>query len=213
MNKINETENEKIINKKIYTIKPEIKILKTLGNVLEEELLLFHKKKFGKKEKNSTIIIKPGDDNIKKSKTLIISKNFLEEEFKNEYKIPSPKRRFSIKIGPNLDFSLYSHSNSINRQFSESNKKINTNNVFKNSFKNRLTDINNQNQQNNSTQKSLQIFFWKNKNKNNNVLIQNYKYKSKRNKYCITEREKYKAKIYKIFQKKIKDPNYFINTY
>ena len=213
MNKINETENEKIINKKIYTIKPEIKILKTLGNVLEEELLLFHKKKFGKKEKNSTIIIKPGDDNIKKSKTLIISKNFLEEEFKNEYKIPSPKRRFSIKIGPNLDFSLYSHSNSINRQFSESNKKINTNNVFKNSFKNRLTDINNQNQQNNSTQKSLQIFFGKNKNKNNNVLIQNYKYKSKRNKYCITEREKYKAKIYKIFQKKIKDPNYFINTY
>ena len=92
-------------------------------------------------------------------------------------------------------------------------KNIN-NNIYINSFKgnkNRLYLNDKSLQVNNFTQKSLKIFF---DNKNDDIKkIQNYKYKFKQNKYCLTEREMYKKKIYKIMHKKIKDPNYFYNYF
>ena len=203
-------ENKNIINKKIYSIKGELRLLKNLKNVLEEELLLSKRKVTDKKTSKWNNTDK--ENNVKKSKTLIIKKNELDEEFKNE---PIKSRSHSRKISMNMDLDHFFKNRNItnsatNTQFSTKDKN-NNNNI--NSFidnKNKLCLGDKSLQMNNYTQKSLKIFF---DNKGGFKQFQNYKYRLTPNKYCLTERDMYKKKIYKIIYKKIKEPNYFYNTF
>ena len=215
--------NEKVISKKIYTIKGELKILNSLNNVLEGELLLSHNKKYTK-TLNKNIMTEYERTNIRKSKTHTIHHMPFEDELNNEINTYSHSRRMSINTDVNLN-NLILNSNTnfkldninyeinnkiINRRFSIKNKTA-KNNINMNSFKgikSRLNLIDNNNiiQFFNSKQKSLKLF---NPTKDN-IINHNYKTKLKENKYCLTERDKYKKKIYKIFQQKIKEPNYFL---
>ena len=90
--------------------------------------------------------------------------------------------------------------------FQKKKNEIIKNNIFKNSFKENKNILNSLiNSNNYETQKSLNIFYNDKKN------IESYKLKG--SSYCITDRDKYKRKIYKLIQRKIKDPHYFSKSF
>ena len=227
---INVEDKKKNLYKKIYSIKGELKLLRNLRDVLEGELLLSHKKNFLKDSKKC---ITDNENNIRKAKTHIISKNpfeyINEEDFtienekeKEKENIAHPRKMsfnknidyYNLTLNTILNHKQYDLKNSItHRKFSENNKNINNNNIFQNSQKGINSKLSlfdkNSFQYNNSKQKSLKIFF----DNNDKKRIQEYKYRLKQKKYCLTEREVYKKKIYKIMQKKIKETNYFYDTF
>lgn len=208
-------DNKNIVNKKIYSIKGEIRLLKNLKNILEEELLLSQTARLYKKTESNKDTLTDGEkNNIKKAKTLIIRKNLFDEEFINEDKSRFHSRKLSVNFDPdyfnkklNLNFSNSNTPSTINVKNKNNNNNININSFI--GHKNRLCiGDNSKFHKNNYTQKSIKIFF--NNNKNDDYKkIKNYKLKQ--NRYCLTEREMYKKKMYKIMQKKIKEPNYFFN--
>ena len=223
---INEEDKKNNINKKIYSIRGELKLLKNLHNALEGELLLSHRKNLLKK---SNRCIKDNEYNIRKAKTHNNSKNPFEFLVEEDKKIENEKEENTepprkMSFNKNFDYynltlnSIFNHKkkdleNRINQiKLSENNKKINNTNIFQNSYKginNRLSLIDkNSFQFNTSKQKSLKVFF----DNNDKKIIQDYKYRLKQKKYCLTERELYKKRIYKIMQKKIKETNYFYDT-
>ena len=111
---------------------------------------------------------------------------------------------FNSDIAKKKEFK--NKNNFFNRFFSEKNKDIKKNNIFKNSFKENTNILNSLlNSNNYETQKSLNIFYNDKKN------IESYKLKG--SSYCITDRDKYKKKIYKLIQRKIKDPHYFSKSF
>jgi CRP-like cAMP-binding protein len=93
---------EKVVNKKIYTIKGEIKLLNNLKNVLEEELLLSKKALKNKNDKNKYLILNEkdtGTNTIKKAQTFDIHKKTIDSDFNNI--------SLSRKISANTDFDYY----------------------------------------------------------------------------------------------------------
>lgn len=212
-------DNEKVVNKEIYSIKGELRLLNNLKNVLEGELLLSKRKKYKKIDKNN-IMNDIEMNTIKKAKTFSIHKIPIDNEIHSN----SQSRKLSMNTDfdyYNLTINSYFHINEdkknpeiknsvINRRISESSKISKNNNININSFerkKNKLylthKDII---EYYNKTQKSLKIFH---DNNDYNKSIENYKFRFKEKKYCLTERDKYKKTIYKLIHKKIKDTNYF----
>jgi hypothetical protein len=221
INEILENKEETVIKPKneMYTIKPELRLLNSLKNTLEGELLLSKfKKDINNNHKNDSIFLKTDTFLRKKSRTLIIrSKPLYGELFQNEINNISLSRKKSTENKFRNNLSLNSSiankkefknkNNFFNRFFSEKNKEIKKNNIFKNSFKENKNILNSLIYSNNQeTQKSLNIFY--NDKKDN---IESYKLKG--NSYCYTDRDKYKKKIYKLIQRKIKDPHYFSKSF
>jgi hypothetical protein len=220
INEILENKEETVIKPKneMYTIKPELRLLNSLKNTLEGELLLSKfKKDINNNHKNDSIFLKTDTFLRKKSRTLIIRSKPLDGElFQNEINNISLSRKKSTENKFRNNLSLNSSiankkefknkNNFFNRFFSEKNKDIKKNNIFKNSFKENTNILNSLlNSNNYETQKSLNIFYNDKKN------IESYKLKG--SSYCITDRDKYKKKIYKLIQKKIKDPHYFSKSF
>jgi hypothetical protein len=220
INELLENKEETVTKPKseMYTIKPELRLLNTLKNTLEGELLLSKfKKDINNMSKNDSIFLKTDFNLRKKAKTLIIrSKQIDDEIFKNDLKnnSHSTKKSAENEFKNNLTFNsdiakkkeFKNKNNFFNRFFSEKNKDIKKNNIFKNSFKENTNILNSLlNSNNYETQKSLNIFYNDKKN------IESYKLKG--SSYCITDRDKYKKKIYKLIQRKIKDPHYFSKSF
>ena len=220
INELLENKEETVIKPKseMYTIKPELRLLNTLKNTLEGELLLSKfKKDINNMSKNDSIFLKTDFNLRKKAKTLIIrSKQIDDEIFKNDLKNnshstkKSAENEFKNNLTLNSDIAnkkeFKNKNNFFNRFFSEKNKDIKKNNIFKNSFKENTNILNSLlNSNNYETQKSLNIFYNDKKN------IESYKLKG--SSYCITDRDKYKKKIYKLIQRKIKDPHYFSKSF
>ena len=220
INELLENKEETVTKPKseMYTIKPELRLLNTLKNTLEGELLLSKfKKDINNMSKNDSIFLKTDFNLRKKAKTLIIrSKQIDDEIFKNDLKNnshstkKSAENEFKNNLTLNSDIAnkkeFKNKNNFFNRFFSEKNKDIKKNNIFKNSFKENTNILNSLlNSNNYETQKSLNIFYNDKKN------IESYKLKG--SSYCITDRDKYKKKIYKLIQRKIKDPHYFSKSF
>ena len=216
-----ENKEETVVKPKneMYSIKPELRLLHSLKNTLEGELLLSKiKKDINNMSKNESIFFKTDINLRKKAKTLIIRSKPLDDEvFKNETNYNSHSRKKSVEDDYKNNMAVNSgiankkefknKNNFFNRIFSEKNKEIKKNNIFKNSFKENKNILNSLIYSNiHETQKSLNIFY--NDKKDN---IESYKLKG--NSYCTTDRDKYKKKIYKLIQRKIKDPHYFSKSF
>lgn len=211
-----ENKEETIMKPKneMYSIKPELRLLHSLKNTLEGELLLSKFKKDVNISKTESIFLKTDINLRKKAKTLIIrSKPLDDEDFKNDNnnnsysKKNEHKRDLVLNSGIANKKQFKNKNNAFSRILSEKKKEINKNNIFKNSFKENKNILNSLINCNfNETQKSLNIFY--NDKKEN---IESYKLKG--NSYCFTDRDKYKKKIYKLIQRKIKDPHYFSKSF
>ena len=111
----------------------------------------------------------------------------------------------NLTLSSNINRNDYKRrtSEDLNKKFSEKMLDINLN-LFKKD-KNILYLLKkNDFQSSTSTQKSLNLF----NNNEKNQSLEPYKFKG--NKYNVTYRDKYKKKIYKLIQEKIKKPNFFI---
>jgi len=220
INELLENKEETVIKPKneMYSIKPELRLLHSLKNTLEGELLLSKfKKDINNMSKNESLFLKTDINLRKKAKTLIIrSKPIDDEGFKNEQNNNSRQRKKSSEnelknnLTLNSDIAnkkdIKNNDNIFGRVFSEKKNEIIKNNIFKNSFKENKNILNSLiNSNNYETQKSLNIFYNDKKN------IESYKLKG--SSYCITDRDKYKRKIYKLIQRKIKDPHYFSKSF
>ena len=212
-NDIKDDDTIKHKNKEFYSIKNEIKLVNKLNNRLENELLLSKSKSKKILNKEESKLSEIEYFNIKKkSRTLIIKQIPIEINFKNEINNNKTRSRIKsmdieLKNGLTLDLNkdkkddYITKINSIDlkRKFPE------IKNLYQDT-KNLLSIIKKNNKHiSKSTQKNLNIFY----NTEKKDFIEGCKFKGSR--LCITERERYKKKIYKLIHKKIKDPNYFTN--
>lgn len=196
-------------NKNVYSIKTEIKILSNFNKTLESELLLSKLKKHQKKTSRDESKISDIDNKFrKKAKTIIIHPkpmNLNDKSSSRTISLDKDSGNNNLTLSSNINRKDYKRrtSEDLNKKFSEKMLDINLN-LFKKD-KNILYLLKkNDFQSSTSTQKSLNLF----NNNEKNQSLEPYKFKG--NKYNVTYRDKYKKKIYKLIQEKIKKPNFFI---